>query len=141
MRVLSALERSAMDMLLAGNHPVLELLRQQYAACSVVRREETGVGVFVNFLVPRDIERVPTNKSLAISDVSADIEGLQFGVGFVLFVRGGFIDCLEAHLWGDDQWPERIEHYSLYYTKTIGTSVVRADERDWDAITKLLEGL
>lgn len=141
MRGLSALERSAMDMLLAGNHHVLELLRQQYAVCSGVRREETGVGVFVKFLIPPDTKRVRTNRNFEISDVSADIEGLQFGVGFVLFVRGGLIDCFEAHLWGDDQWPERIEHYSLYYTKIVGVSVVRISERDWDAITKLLEGL
>ncbi|MBC7352069.1 MAG: hypothetical protein H5U08_06895 [Thermogutta sp.] len=129
-----------MEKLLAGDHPVLELLRQQYAASRVAYRDETGVGVFVTFLVPGDARRLPTNRSFAIRDVSADVDGLQFGVGFILFVRRGFIHCLEAHLWGDGRWPERIENYSLYYTKLIGASVVRATERDWEALTKELEG-
>ncbi|GEM_PF-1108651 len=138
---LSTLERAAMDMLLAGDRPVLQLLRHQYARCGVARREETGVGVFVRFLLPGDIQPLPGNPSFVIDDVSADVDGLQFGVGFVLFVRDGFLNCLEAYLWGDDRWPDRIECYSLYYTKRMGASVVRTIERDWEAVAKAIEGI
>jgi hypothetical protein len=140
MTLMSALEKDAMDMLLAGNHPLLELLRKQYAACNVVDRDETGVGVFVTFSVPDNVARLPNNRSFELSDVNGEVEGLD-PVGFILFVRDGAIDYLEGFSYGD-RWPERNGRYTytLYYTKKINASIYRAAERDWEALTRKLEG-
>ncbi len=45
------IEHRVMQMLLAGEHPTLETLRQQFDRSSVSERDDTGVGFFTSFRV------------------------------------------------------------------------------------------
>jgi hypothetical protein len=47
-------EIRVLDMLLAGDHPVLAVLREQLASCWVVDRYWTGVGFFTTLRVTDD---------------------------------------------------------------------------------------
>ena len=51
MHEIEPIERQVMRMLLAGDHPPLEVLRKRLAHCVVVERVFTGVGFFITFEV------------------------------------------------------------------------------------------
>ncbi|HOA53256.1 MAG TPA: hypothetical protein PKI05_13460 [Thermogutta sp.] len=138
---LTALERAVMEMLLAGDHPVLAVLRAQFDRAKVAQSEFSGVGFFTHFEVPPDVPRLRGRKSFELGDVHADIPGLSVGVGFILFIREGAIDFLEGFTYGDDRWHDKIEQYTLCYEKNIGGTVVPAAERDWESLRKKLEEL
>jgi hypothetical protein len=96
------LERAVMARFLKANTPVAAELRAQYAAATVVRRELTGVGFFIDYSVAVDAPRiVPPN--LEIGDAATLTNGI--GVGFVLFVRDGAISMLEGYTY-DEPWPD-----------------------------------
>src|SRR4051812_30492151 len=96
MLVLNALETAVLDMLLAGDHPVLACLREQRAAATIVSRSFSGVGFFVDFAVPDSAARCGSKPDYTLSDVEATIDGLAHGAGFVIFVRDGRITMLEG---------------------------------------------
>jgi hypothetical protein len=93
---LNALERMTMELLLAGDDPTLNVLREQYRVANVIKRELTGTGFHLAFLVPLAAPRLDAPRSVHFGDVKAEIEQLQYGAGFVLHVRDGAIDSLEG---------------------------------------------
>src|SRR3954468_19580246 len=93
-----------MEYLLRGDHTVLATLREQLAVATVAKREFTGVGFFTRFDVPPTVSGLPSSRRIIISDVYADVEGLQHGAGFVLFVVDGGLDTLECFTYVEP-WP------------------------------------
>lgn len=113
MKGLSDLEREVLEMLLSGDHPALEVLRQQLAHARLASRENTGVGFYCDFDIS---ETTPTvSRDFQLGDVHAEIQGLQHGAGFVLFVSNGRLKTLEGYTY-DEPWPETVEAYSLRYS-------------------------
>ncbi len=104
-----------MEMLLAGDHPMLETLRQQFDRCCVTDRNFTGVGLSTSFAVGDAQPRIETPQRIVIDDVCADVEDLEHGCGFVLFVDDGLLGTLECHQWGDNALPEAPRFTRLYY--------------------------
>lgn len=94
---LSPLERDVLATILAPEHPVMNALRRQFDRCRVARRETTGVGFFTTLEIARDIEpaRVRPGR-MDLGDITATIDGLEHGAGFVLFVQDGVLDVLEG---------------------------------------------
>src|SRR5229473_8276297 len=123
---LKKLEDEAIRILLAGDDPVLDLLRRQYEVAHVAGREFSGMGFFANFIVPDETLSVLNGKNFAFGDVSAEIEGLQNGAGFVLHVQRGLLGFLEAFTY-DEQWPGQITKFKLAY---------RGGKRDLEALRK-----
>jgi hypothetical protein len=70
--MLNDIETTAMGMLLAGEHPVLAVLRDQLAVAEVANREFSGAGFFVFFRVPASSSRVDERR-LVIGDVYAEL--------------------------------------------------------------------
>lgn len=122
---LTELERGVMELLLAGDDPILKVLREQYRHAEVVSRDETGAGFYVHFSVASQATRLDPGKSLHFGDVKAEIEGLQYGAGFVLHVRHGAIDCLEGYSY-DERWPVNVARFRLAY--------IEGDERNLTAL-------
>ena len=94
-----------MPLLLAGDHPVSAVLREQYRRAEVRTIELTGVGFFAEFIVPRDAPRTEP-RNFAGGEVSIEVQGVTRGAGCLLFVRDGVIGTLEVYTY-DDEWPER----------------------------------
>ena len=113
---LGQLERDVMELLLAGDDPILNVLREQYRLAEVVKREETGAGFYVHFSVDPRATRLDTGKSLHFGDVTAEVEGLNYGAGFVLHVRDGAIECLEGYSY-DEPWPAAVAHCRVSYVE------------------------
>jgi hypothetical protein len=111
---LSNLERNVMEMLLSGDDPTLRILADQFRVAKVTNRELTGVGFYTTFSIPPQAPRLEGGKSLRLGDVTAEIQGLQHGAGFILFVNGGVIDFLEGYSF-DEPWPDNTENVRLSY--------------------------
>ncbi|SRR6266404_1763202 len=107
------MERRVMEFLLAGDLPILRLLRDQYAHVSVENREYSGVGVFSDFTVRADAPRV-TPPNFTISDISYELANVQNGGSAVLFIRDGALSMLELYNWTDD-WPADLDITALTY--------------------------
>lgn len=111
--MLTELEKEIMVMLLDGEDEVLANLRKQLKSVIVTEREMTGVGFFTTFQIPSTIPRI-TNKSFKFGDVYAHISDLDYGAGFLLYVKDGALEMLEAYTY-EEPWPEHISEFDLNY--------------------------
>lgn len=111
---LTKLEKEIMNMLLDGDDEVLKSLRRQFLNCKVTKREMTGVGFFLDFEINSDIDELLNGKSFELGDVGAEIPGLNYGAGFLLFIRGGRISMFEGFSY-QEPWPEQVTDYELSY--------------------------
>jgi len=127
MMELTELERAVLEKLLAGEHPLLDVLRLQLAKCRVTKREMTGHGFFADLDVG-DMQAAGDVK-VRFGDVAAEIEGMPDGAGFVVFIEHGRLSMLEGYGY-DDPWPSTITGYTLKYSA--------GEQRDWEALRKVL---
>src|ERR1044071_4444144 len=94
---LRPLERDVIATILAPEHLVMRALRGQFDECHVVSRKATGVGFFTTVHVPSHVQPAPAAPGrMHLGDVTATIDGLAHGAGFVLFVQDGVLDMLEG---------------------------------------------
>jgi hypothetical protein len=139
MHEIAPIESQVLQMLVAGDHPTLETLRQQFARSNVVERDFTGVGFFTSFEVQDCSPRLVPPRRLVIGDVCADVDGLEYGCGFILFVDDGLLKTLECHLWGDEAFPDNPRYNRIYYVqKTNPLAVAATTGRDIEALTATL---
>ena len=139
MHEIAPIELQVMQMLLAGDHPTLETLRQQFARSNVAKRDFTGVGFFTSFEVRDCLPLLAPPRRIVIGDVCADVDGLEYGCGFILFVDDGLLRILECHLWGDDAFPDNPRYNRIYYAhKTSPLAVTETTERDIEALIETL---
>ena len=110
---LTEFERSVLNMLLDGESPELAKLRLQLETAEI-GRELTGAGFYLHFngLNESDAISIP---SCRIGDVFANLDGLEHGAGFVLFIENGRLKTLEAYSF-EESWPASIGEFSLTYT-------------------------
>jgi hypothetical protein len=113
MKLIEELERAVMQVLLADNDPDARALRAQFQMAKVSKREFSGVGFFTTFSVPDEAPRLTSRtKSDWHKGAFAELEGVQHGAGFTLFLKEGRIDILEGYTF-DDPWPEHIGRFSV----------------------------
>ena len=114
MEGLNCFEQAVLDKLLDGDHPVLVVLRAQSGRARLSSREYTGAGFFCCFNLPPDVPVLSPERDFHFGDVNAVVDGLKYGAGFVLFVRGGRLDTLEGYSY-EEPWPEEIRNFKLTY--------------------------
>ena len=111
---LTILENAILNKLLAGDLPELIQLRSQLRCCNIVRREFTGCGFYIEFKVSNSDLCIPF-LDIQLGDVIAEIEGLEHGAGFLLFIKNGVLSMLEGYSY-DEPWPSSIDNFKLMYT-------------------------
>ncbi|MBA2718651.1 MAG: hypothetical protein H0U52_05295 [Chloroflexi bacterium] len=110
---LNTFERELIATLLAPDHPVTNALRRQSTNCQAARRKFTGHGFFTTLVVSKKVAAAPVRPGrLALGDVTATIEGLEHGAGFLLFIADGVLQVLEGFAY-DEPWPVRVEQYRV----------------------------
>jgi hypothetical protein len=93
------METAALQAIFAET-PALSLeLQRQLNRAEVTSRENTGGGFFTEIAVPDDGPRVKCPKVLGYA-THARVEGLEDGLGFILFMKNGKLRLLEGHAWG-----------------------------------------
>lgn len=94
---LTELERTAIEFILVGDHPNLDVLRTQLADCVATKRVITGVGFFTLLKVADKLPPIQTDFArITISGVTALSPQLSPGAGFLLFLKHGYLSCLEG---------------------------------------------
>ena len=120
------LEVAAITELLAGPDPILGELRLQFEASSAGQREWTGVGFWLAITTPPDTVPLPLEKDLYLSDVGAELEGVEHGVGFVLHVFDGLLGQLEGFTY-DQPWPDWTGAFVVAYIRDGKLSPERSE--------------
>jgi hypothetical protein len=113
---LTNLERAVLEMMLTGENAELKILREQFSKATVSKRELTGQGFFTSLEIPAAVPRLQKKGRVTITDVSAELQELKHGAGFVLFVDDGAMNCLEGFCY-DQVWPDSTVGFALSYLK------------------------
>lgn len=108
-------EMKLMEMLLSGDDEVLNKLRKQYEVAKVVSREISDVGFYTSFLVENRSDLCIKDKSFHIGDVDGNIDGIEGAIGFVLYVKNGYITLLEGYTNIVNKWPKLRDKIVLSY--------------------------
>lgn len=91
----TALELAALQAIFSETPELLEALDRQLQGANVTRRQNTGGGFFTDISVADEILAVVSQRVLG-NNVYADVNGLQHGVGLILFMEGGKLALLEV---------------------------------------------
>jgi hypothetical protein len=118
---LTSLEHDVIEALLKADHPVFDSLRLQFARCRAVSREYTGVGFFTTLAVPASVSPAGVD-GLALSDVHAELVGLEHGAGFVLWVEQGLLNQLEGFTYDGQPWPEAVPGHRVFGEHPAGNA-------------------
>ena len=110
------LEKEVMQKILDGHDDVLKGLRTQYALCKVTSREKSEVGCFINYKVPHSLSPVKPQE-FVIGDVFLELinKSMDSPIGFILFVKSGYLSFLEIYTYEDDLLPNNFTNYRLFY--------------------------
>ena len=143
MTLLTTFERQVLDAFLQGSHQQLAILRKQAAVAKVSSREHTGVGAYVNFVVPPTLPAA-TPHDMVFSDVNVEAENVEDGVTVLLYIENGYISFLEFATYVGE-WPKEPRLMKLGYFREEpkgpnGFSLIPVPQRDPHALTRALAG-
>lgn len=96
MQSLSELESAVLEAIATQVSRHARQLREQLAVASVIGREDTGVGFRTRLTVARTAPKM-VGAASPLGDIGAELAGVQHGMGFLLWLRDGFADTLEAY--------------------------------------------
>lgn len=108
------LERSAMNLLLAGDDPMLAALRRQYREVVSRTYQYTGVGMYIHFSTSDSKIASSNSSSFCFGDIEAEISPPTQRIGFLLWVKNGALSNLEIYTYSEP-WPDRIEDFQVFY--------------------------
>ena len=105
-----------MNLLLNGEDEVLRILREQYKNAGIVLEEDNESGFYINYYVDRIINPISlVNSTFQIGDVDGMINGIDGAVGFILYIKDGYLEMLEGYTNAVDKWPETDAEINLDY--------------------------
>jgi hypothetical protein len=90
------LELAALRSIFSETPEVALDLERQLSAATVTERENSGAGFFTTINVAEHAPRVRNKKVLGY-ETHAHVEGMEYGLGFVLFMREGALGLLEGY--------------------------------------------
>ncbi len=100
-----ALTKRLVPLLIAGDHPALATLREQWARTEVGDIDMTGQGFFANLVVPTDLPAAEP-RHMTGGNANIELEGHE-GAGCVLYVVDGYLRTLDVHAWRSG-WPDPV---------------------------------
>lgn len=127
---LTPLERDVIATILRHDHPAMEGFRAQLAVCRIKSRLLDGAGFFTDIVVPQALA-VPSIDRLTLTGAHAEIDGLEHGAGFALWIQAGMLDCLEGFTYVGP-WPSRSDRY-IVNVPPSGSTVGAFDLENLDA--------
>jgi hypothetical protein len=95
------LEKAALISILNETPQYADGLRHQLDIAVVTVRENTGGGFLTTIKVEASAEKVECPRVLGYQ-THARVAGLEYGLGFVLFIDGGWLQMLEGYACGGE---------------------------------------
>ena len=105
----TVLTKKVIELMSQNNNTLLE---QFNVATST--EESNDSGYYVDFKVNNTVSPLSTNKLPSIIGKNKDGKII---VGFVMFVKNGYIDCFEGYTFGDEKWPNSDGEISIEIAK------------------------
>jgi hypothetical protein len=139
---MNELELTIMNALLDGSGEDLAVLREQAKRSEVAGCEDTGVGFYTRFAVASDAPQLRTLQRRHLGDVLAAVDGVEHGMGFVLWIDHGQLDCLEGYTY-DEPLPAHPRLLGWHYLVADGScrrDLVESAERDVPSVLRGLAG-
>lgn len=113
------LANQVMTMLLDGNDEVLLMLRKQYKKSVVVSEEYSEVGFYIDYQIDKGLKVSDEyNGTFQIGDVDGEVNNINEALGFILYVKNGYLTMLEGYTNIIDSWPETDPKIKLKYDMT-----------------------
>ena len=116
--MLEKLRDKAMELLLSGDNPVLEVLRNQFESANVSIVENTGVGLFVEFAISNNVGKIEiedVKEDFVFGDVYGTIDRIFGAIGFIVFVENGYLKTLEIYSIGSEFWEQITDDINIEY--------------------------
>jgi hypothetical protein len=101
MTAFTDLELAALKSIFSETPELASELERQLTAATVVERENNGGGFFTTISVAPDAPKASSPKVLGY-ETQARVAGLEYGLGFVLFMEDGRLHLLEGYAWGPE---------------------------------------
>jgi hypothetical protein len=102
---LSGLETAVLRLATSGTHADSAALQGQLEAIVAVHRTYTGSGFYLDIEIDHARSHPAVDApDVAIHGITAEIEGLENGAGFVVSVRDGYLAQVEGFSY-DERWP------------------------------------
>lgn len=105
------------------NYPTF---KYQYENAEVAETKMYRRGFDIRFRMKAGVPAVGAEGQREYGTVSAQIPGLAYGMGFILWVKDGMIQSLEGYSYEEDL-PEIVERYTLHDDKRMKAHVCRAE--------------
>lgn len=105
-------EYDVMKRIITENIDLVDRLEQQFDSATVVSRKFTGFGFYTNYDIKDKNSRLKDASNLELGNVQAKLDGLKYGMGFVLFIRDGLIKTLEGYTY-EEPLPSQFSKYSI----------------------------
>ena len=133
-----AFETQALEMLGAGDDPLLSIVRAQLAACRVRERESSELGRLTDLWVEDGVPLCEVTDRFSIDDLFCRVEGLEESAQILLHFNRGRIATLEAFV-AEGPWPEEPTAVEMWYVAPDDDDagqLARVDARDLDFATR-----
>lgn len=109
LKQLSPAEFRIIQSMIVNQYGARSPFMQQLASAQVEHRRFTGVGVFVDLLIPENDGICVDELNDEISeDYRTRLDSPCDLVGFTLFIRKGRLSFLEGYTFGDMRWPDEL---------------------------------
>ena len=96
----TSLERAVLNAICEIHRVDRLALEVQLSTATFLGRENTGAGFYTYFTVERNSKGLINGERLR-GGPEAEIDGLQHGMGFILWLKEGYVDCLEGYSYGE----------------------------------------
>lgn len=90
-----------------------DVLLQQYSNILKYSREFDECGFYTNFEINKG-NCTMISKNLTLNSIYGKLNDNDMEVGFLLFVRNGYISMLECYKIHSEEFPNEITKYNLY---------------------------
>ena len=125
---LNLLEKAIIKAILkSNNNETSKKLYKQYQIATVKKRTYTGVGFYTDFYISdKDKDIFISREQIKLGGVYADIKGLKFGAGFILFVKDGRLKTLEGYTY-NEKWPQFAQIDKIFIVQNNGNLTLYND--------------
>lgn len=94
------------------NSKYYEILLQQYRNIIETTRKFSSCGFFINYMVDKSNCKI-IDENIVLNSVYGIINN-NINVGFLLYIKDGYITMLECYEYDSKDFPDLISNYNLY---------------------------
>lgn len=122
MAELTPLERAVLYEILSEDSAEHQTLRRQIEFAQVSRRDSTGVGFYTYISFENGILPIENRQEFSMGNVYAEIGEDKISVGFLLYVKNGYLDCLEGYTF-EGPWPQSAQEFTVLKSQSWGQNL------------------